>query len=135
QVETHWTANLKTKLPLLKAQGNILVENGELINFQPMLALSRFIDVKDLQHLRFSTIENKIEIKNQMVYIPGMDIQSNALNLTLSGTHQFNNIIDYRIRMLLSDLLYRNSKRLGDERFGEIEDDGYGKTTLFIRMY
>ncbi len=135
QVETHWTANLKAKLPLLKAQGNVLVENGELINFQPMLALSRFIDVKELQHLRFSTIENKIEIKDQTVYIPGMDIQSNALNITLSGTHQFSNIIDYRIRMLLSDLLYRNSKRLGDERFGEIEDDGYGKTTLFLRMY
>ena len=37
--------------------------------------------------------------------------------------------------MLLSNVIKKKSKKLGDEQFGEIEDDGSGKTTLFIRMY
>jgi hypothetical protein len=64
-----------------------------------------------------------------------MEIKSNALSLRLSGTHSFENQIDYHLQMLLSDFIKKKSKRLGDERFGEIEPDGSGNTKLFIRMY
>lgn len=129
-----WNQKLQSDTKQFYAKGSVLVENGELINFQPMLALSRFIDVNELKNLRFSTLENTIEVKDEVIRIPMMDIKSNALNLSLSGTHDFNNQIDYRLKLLLSDILKKRSKRLGDEQFGDIEDDGI-RTTLYIRMY
>lgn len=130
-----WDENLNSKHNLFTADGKLLIENGELINFAPMLALSKYIDVNELKNLKFSNLENNISIKNSMIYIPDMEVKSNALNLNLSGTHNFNNQIDYHLKMLLSNIIKKKSKRLGDEQFGEIEDDGSGKTTLFIRMY
>lgn len=130
-----WDETLNTLLDEFQAKGNILIENGELLNFEPMLALGKYIDVNELKNLRFSNLENTIEIKNRTIVIPSMEIKSNALNLRLSGTHTFDNTIDYHLQMLLSDLIKKKSKRLGDERFGEIEPDGSGNTKLYIRMY
>lgn len=130
-----WDENLNSILDAFTAKGTVLIENGELINFDPMLALGKYIDVNDLKNLRFSNLENTIEIKNKMIYIPDMEIKSNALNLRLTGTHSFENKIDYHLQMLLSDFIKKKSKTLGDERFGEVEQDGSGNTKLLIRMY
>ncbi len=130
-----WDENLNSIHEAFYAKGTVLIENGELLNFEPMLALSKYIDVNELKNLKFSNLENTIEIKNKMINIPDMEIKSNALNLRISGTHSFENIIDYHLQLLLSDLLKKKSKKLGDERFGEIEPDGTGNTKLFIRMY
>jgi len=135
KVSIAWDENLNSKHHLFTADGKLLIENGELINFAPMLALSKYIDVNELKNLKFSNLENNISIKNSMIFIPDMEVKSNALNLNLSGTHNFNNEIDYHLKMLLSNIIKKKSKKLGDEQFGEIEDDGSGKTTLFIRMY
>jgi hypothetical protein len=62
-----------------------------------------------------------------------MEIKSSALNLTCSGVHTFENIIDYRITLLLSDVLGKKMKQQKSE-FGEIEDDGLGRTKLFLTM-
>lgn len=135
KINMAWDENLNSNHNLFTADGKLLIENGELINFTPLLALSKYIDVNELKNLRFSNLENNISIKNSVIYIPDMEVKSNALNLNLSGTHQFNNQIDYHLKMLLSNVIKKKSKKLGDEQFGEIEDDGSGKTTLFIRMY
>ncbi len=134
-INSTWNKYLQINLKDLNASGPILIENGELINFEPMLALSKYIDINELKNLKFETLENNLSIKDKTVFIPLMKIKSNAINLDLSGTHNFENMIDYRIKILLSDILKKKSKKLGDEQFGEIEDDGRGKTTLYLRMY
>lgn len=135
KVHTIWDKYLAPNINAITAEGPILIENGELINFEPMLALSKYIDVNELKNLKFASLENTLSIKNSVVYIPNMHIQSNALNLDLAGTHNFENIIDYQLKILLSDILKKKSKKLGDEQFGELEDDGRGKTVLYIKMY
>ena len=135
KIHSIWDKYLAANTDALTAEGPILIENGELINFEPMLALSKFIDVNELKNLKFASLANTLSIKNRIVTIPAMQIQSNALNLDFAGTHNFDNIIDYRLKILLSDLIKKKSKRLGDEQFGELEDDGRGKTILYIKMY
>jgi hypothetical protein len=65
-----------------------------------------------------------------------MDIASNALNISASGTHTFDNEVDYHFELLLSDLLAKKARKTKkeNEEFGVIEDDGLGKTRLFISM-
>jgi hypothetical protein len=112
------------------------IENGELNNVEAMKSLSRFIDLKELESVRFATLKNQIEIKKQIIYIPKMEIRSSALDLTASGTHSFENKINYRIKLAMNDLLARKAKRAKKENdeFGEVADDGLGRTNLFLLM-
>ena len=65
-----------------------------------------------------------------------MDITSSAISISASGTHTFENIIDYHLKLLLSDVLSRKAKKAKkeNEEFGVIADDGLGKTNIFISM-
>jgi hypothetical protein len=133
---SHWSPFLDVDWNKLEVTADVKVENGELINYKPMLALSRFIRVGDLNQVKFSTLENQITIKNQTIFIPDMEINSNAINIKLSGEHTFENQIDYRLQVLLSDLLARKNResRNPQEQYGDIIDDGLGRTTLFLRV-
>jgi hypothetical protein len=133
QFASRWSSDLSINPQTVIADGNIKIFNGELIDFSPVLSLSRFVKLSELQHIHFSTLENNIQIHDRKIFIPSMEIKSSALNLTASGTHAFNNIVDYSIKLLLSDIL---GKKVRDENseFGVVEDDGLGKSSLFLRM-
>ncbi|NLF42963.1 MAG: AsmA-like C-terminal region-containing protein [Bacteroidales bacterium] len=136
QFTSKWSPSLDIDWGSLKTTANIIVKNGELLNYEPMMVLSRFIKVSELQHILFSTLENQIQIQDRLIIIPSMEIKSSALDIRLSGTHSFENVIDYRFQILLSDLLWnkaRNAKKENEE-FGQVVDDGLGRTTLFIAL-
>ena len=136
QFASVWKPDLSVDMNKIYVRSNLVIEKGELIQFEPMKALSKYISVSELENIKFSRIQNQIEIKNQMILIPKMDIQSNALDITLSGTHTFENEIDYHVKVLMSDVLFqkaRKDKKENDE-FGIVEDDKSGKTSLFISM-
>lgn len=117
----------------VRASCDISIENGELINFAPIQAMAKYIKVSDLNHIRFSTMKNKIDIANRKIYIPTMEINSNAINISANGTHDFDNIVDYHIKLLLSDVLGKKA-RSSQSEFGEIQDDGLGRTMLLLSM-
>lgn len=128
--------DLSVDMNRIYVRSNTIIEKGELIKFEPMKALSKYISVSELEVIKFSSLQNQIEIKDQKIFIPKMDIQSSALDVTLSGTHAFNNEIDYHVKVLMSDVLFqkaRKSKKENNE-FGVVEDDKSGKTSLFISM-
>ncbi len=75
------------------------IKDGELINFEMLESFSKFVKLKDLRHIRFTDTRNWMEIKEETFYLPVMLIQSNALNLTLSGEHSFDQKIDYNVKV------------------------------------
>jgi hypothetical protein len=133
QFASRWSSDLTINPARVVVDGNIKIFNGELIDFSPVLSLSRFVKLSELQHIRFSTMENNIQIHDRKIFIPSMEIKSSALNLTASGTHTFNNMVDYSVKLLLSDVLGKKVKEQNSE-FGIVEDDGLGKSSLFLRM-
>lgn len=128
-----WSKTLDAELDKVYVQSDFVIENGELNNFEPMLALSKYVKGTDLEHIAFSELTNSIEIKNQKIYFPLMEIKSSALDIIGTGTHTFNNEIDYKIQLLVSQLLGKKVKEQNTE-FGEIEDDGLGRSKLFLTM-
>jgi hypothetical protein len=118
-------------------EADVVVENGRLKDYQPMQSLSKYLRVEDLSDIRFSTLTNRIEIANKIVYIPQMEIHSSALDLNLYGKHGFDNSIEYHFRILLSQLLSRKAHKnnpdlqVGDA-IGKVQDDGLGRTTLYL---
>lgn len=130
-----WSDKLDIDRKSVVAECNINVVNGELNNFEPMLGLSRFIHIDDLKSIQFSEFENKITIKNENIYIPQMDIESSALNLSASGQHSFNGEYTYHVSLLLSDLLTAKFKKSKDkEHIGDVEENDEGKIHLNLLL-
>ena len=136
QFASVWKSDLTVDANKIYVRSNMTIDKGELLHYEPMKNLSRFVELSELNDIKFSTLQNQIEVKDQKIFIPKMNLESSAMNVTLSGTHSFKNEIDYHFKVLLSDLLSkkaRKAKKENDE-FGVVEDDKEGKTSLFISM-
>lgn len=133
EMQSLWSRELSCRMDAVKVRSKLSIEQGELIGFEPLMALSRYLKNADLKHIRFSTLSNTISISNRLISIPAMEINSSALDLLASGTHSFDNVIDYRMQLLLSQLKGKKEKSFETE-FGTIEDDGLGRTRIYLAM-
>ena len=131
-----WSSGLKVQKNSIIADAHLHIENGELLGFEPIQSLSKYLAVKELENIQFSTLENEIFINEQVVTIPVMDIASSAFTITASGTHHFDNQFEYNLKVLLSDILATKARRTRRENseFGIIEDDGLGRTSLYFKV-
>ena len=136
QFASMWSPDLKMDLDKLYAGVEMTIENGEMNNVEAMKSLSRFIELKDLENIKFATLKNQIEIKNQVITIPKMEVKSNTINVTASGTQTFKNEINYRVKLSLNELLSKKAKtaKKENDEFGEVADDGLGRTNIFLLM-
>jgi hypothetical protein len=118
-----------------KLEGNLTcsVLHGELNNFDPIKSASSFIKMDELNHIVFSDLTNQLNIKNRVITIPMMEVQSSALNLMMSGTHTLDNVIDYQIKVNLRKLL---AAKFGSRNNSDayIEDDPYEGVNLYLRL-
>ena len=131
-----WDKKLKVDLNSINVTSSILIERGELINLKSLESLAKYIDVNELRHIKFSTMQSAIEIKNKVITIPKTSIKSNAINLELWGKHTFDNQIDYHIQLLLSELLAKKPRanKDFDEELSLVESDAENRRSVFILM-
>lgn len=85
---------------------------------------------RKLLDLKFETLENTFTIQNGRLEIPTMLIHTSALDIETSGTHTFDNKIDYRFAFRFRDL--KEKERVSE--FGEEVDDETGMR-VYMRMY
>ena len=106
-----WDSALILMPKTITARGDFEITNGELFEFEPMMKLSKYIDLEELRHIKFKTLKNSIDISDRSVLIPEMAIQSSAFNIRVSGQHSFDNLFDYRLRVLLSEVLFNKARK------------------------
>ena len=131
-----WNKKLEVDLNSINATSSILIERGELIGFKPLENLAKYIDVNELKLIKFSTLQSAIEIKNKVITIPRTSIKSSAINMELWGKHGFDNVIDYHIQLLLSEILSKKPRanKNFDEELSLIENDPENRRSVFIVM-
>lgn len=129
-----WNNNLEADYKSIKSICNLEILRGELINFSPLLSLSKFVDVQDLQHIRFSDLQSSVQINNGVISIAKTSIKNSALNIDVFGTHNFDGRIDYHFQLLISELLANKRKRKNDDEFGLVENDKENRRSAFITM-
>ncbi len=127
-VDRKLNINSQTAIANIDAQ----ITNGALHNFEPLKRLSKFVEETKLEHIQFSELKNKIFIDNGTIHIPEMTIKSNVSELSISGTHTFQQAIDYRLTLPLKNL--KPAKRDSDEAFGAIAPDKRGEPRLFLTI-
>ncbi|HCS20432.1 MAG TPA: hypothetical protein DIW47_07705 [Bacteroidetes bacterium] len=117
--------------PSLYAFLDIRIDGGELNNYEPLKALSRYVRVEDLENVRFKTLQNQIEIRDEVIFIPSMEIKNSAMNMFIEGQHSFKNMLNYSIKLQLKDVLAGPYMR--DHEVDEFEKEEEG-VNVFIRM-
>jgi hypothetical protein len=140
------SGNLSMMLPLdsllnpvesaVTVEGKYVIVNGALINFEPVKALSGFIEVSELENITFSKLENDLYIHDKYVAITQMNIKSSAADFTVSGKHFFDDSYEYHVKTYLSELLSKKARKGSrySEEFGAVEEDGLGRTSIFLKV-
>lgn len=76
---------------------SLVIEKGELNQFEPFGKLSKFIKDEGLNKLRFAEIRNDIHIEDKTIFLPQMEVRSNVTTIRLSGRHTFDQQIEYHL--------------------------------------
>lgn len=140
QLEAPMSAALKLDMDKLHVLLDIGISNGELIGLESLQAIGDYMKKNKwiapfvneeafndrMKHIRFSDLENVIEIKNRRIIIPNMEIHSSAMDISAHGEHGFDQSIDYTIGFRLRDVLIRKQAE-------QVADDGLGKQ-MYIYM-
>ncbi len=130
----------------IKSNIELMVLDGKLKKVESLQAISDYLRgnalwrslikvdefEKKLRVVAFDTLSNTIAIENRVIKIPAMTIGSSALTLNLSGTHSFDDAIDYSINFRINELL-RTGKREQQNEFGYVVDDNTG-LRFFLKM-
>ena len=128
-----WDKYLNLNYESIDVNSKISIEKGELLDFKPLESLSSYVKLEDLARIKFSKLENEIKIKDKIILVPNMEINSSALSLIISGKHYFNQEYNYKISLLLSDLLAKRF-RAKDKSFNPNDSISPLKTDLQLRM-
>lgn len=130
---------LNINLDKIYTKANMQIQKGTLNNFEPLIELQAFLKQDfgmyfDLTNLQFNNLSNEIEIINQTIYIPEMEIASSGINLNMSGSHTFNHDINYLFKIRSSEIAKARNKNEIDKKYGVIYDDGKS-LILPLKMY
>lgn len=126
--------NYKPILPKIYAKSKITIDNGALSEYEPLKELSSFVNIKDLENVKFKTLSNSIEIFDQTIFIPKMKIENNALNLQLEGTHTFDNLMSYAMEISVAELLATKANWIAKKAEKRIERNKNGGLTAYVIM-
>lgn len=137
QYFSRMSPGLDIDVSTIEMTSNLKIKDGNLKNYDPLMALSDFAAIDELKDVRFATLENNISIKDSRIFIPGMNINSNVMDMGLAGSHGFNNSIDYSIRLKLSDVLFNSRKR--QKKHTEFDDhltvmESEDNPNVFLKM-
>ncbi len=124
--------NWNFKRKLLYSEALLSVKDGELINFEPVMSLSAYLNEEgeNLVKLKFSNLENHIIVSEDTVFISEMYVGTNVRNIKVGGYHTLNQHIDYRLAVPVV-----NDNKDKDEQFGKVKKDRKGYLYFPFRVY
>lgn len=129
--------DFQVDLSSLKAKSQYRISNGRLTQFEPMLALSRFAQMEELRDVRFAELSSSLKIGDEQIHFAPTSINTNVLDFVGTGTHHFNNTIDYGVRLRLQEVLSKKEKKskLSPELAQHIyEQESEDVPYLFLRL-
>ncbi|WP_020537236.1 AsmA-like C-terminal region-containing protein [Lewinella cohaerens] len=115
-VEAHFDNAGNFQEDQLRVLAGVGLKDGVLKDFAMLEDFSTFVNIRDLQEIRFTSLQNFFEVRNSKLYLPVMFIQSNALNMTISGEHTFDQDINYFVKVnagqVMADRFRRHNAKL-----------------------
>ncbi len=110
-IKAFWEEDATFLTDKLHVMGDVNLSDGEIVGLKMLYDFSDFIKIKDLQRIKFTNMQNYMEVKKSAIYMPAMFIQSNAMNLTISAKHTFENKIEYDVKVNAGQVLFNKFKK------------------------
>ncbi len=94
----------------MQGQFSFSLKNGSLVNYAPLMEIQEIVFKKrNFTNVRFAEIKNSVTIKDGIVMVPRMQIESSVIKLFIEGQYGLVGNTDLRIQVPLANL--RNSNR------------------------
>jgi uncharacterized protein involved in outer membrane biogenesis len=106
-----------------EAQLDLDIHNGSLINFAPMQAMAGYFKDKNLNLIRFDTLRNKLTLKNGVLTIPAMNINSSLGFMEISGKQSLDMNMEYYMRIPLKMVTQVGFQSLFGKKKEEVDPD------------
>ncbi|MBC8110294.1 MAG: hypothetical protein H7Y04_04465 [Verrucomicrobia bacterium] len=96
--------NLKIIPESMRGKLYIKIENGQLLDFEPLQKISKFVfKHRDFKQIQFAVIENSFLLNGTELRIKKMSVASNILNFLVEGIHNFTGNTDLSIQIPLKN--------------------------------
>lgn len=115
--------DLTPMLDETKAELDVKIYNGSLINFAPMEAMATYFKDKNLKMVRFDTLHNVLTFKDNTLSIPAMNINSSLGFLEFSGTQTLDMKMAYYVRIPLKMVTQVGFRMLFNKKKEEVDPD------------
>ncbi len=95
------TPDLHVDMSNTTAVFNVRIEDGALINFTPLQAAAKFLDNKDLNFVKFATLQNSfpLTLMDSRIIVPLMKIESTVGQMLIEGEQGLDNSFLYLVRI------------------------------------
>lgn len=123
--------NFDVNISTISVDAPTKIIDGELIDFLPMVKLAGFVKVGNFQHMIFDTLESHLFIQKQVIHIPETRVNSNTFDMTISGTHTFENMVDYEVALNMKKL-FMEENAITDKTFNFYAMEPSGGITLYL---
>lgn len=126
-----------------KAKMDLMVLDGRLENFTPMLTMAKYFKDKNLNKIRFDTLTNVFELDNGTLNIPQMVINSSLGHIQLSGRQKLDLSMEYFLRVPLKIATKsawrhvfssKNTQEIDAEQIDEIENFDSQKSVRYVHL-
>lgn len=121
--EIFFTPDLKLDMPSTTAVFNLQVSDGALLNFTPLEAAGKYLDNKDLNNVRFSTLRNSFTLVDSRIIIPLMIVESTIGQLLIEGEQGLDQSYLYLLRVPNWLVKEAAISRLTGAKDDEVEDE------------
>ena len=118
------TPDLKFDIANTTAIFNVSVADGALINFTPLQAAAKYLDNKDLNYVKFASLQTpySFTLVDSKIIIPLMNVESSIGQLLIEGEQGMDNSFLYLLR-LPTWLVKGAAKSMLSGAEGEQEED------------
>ncbi|MCC5929736.1 MAG: AsmA family protein [Cyclobacteriaceae bacterium] len=116
--------DLTPKIDKGEVSMDIMIKEGVLVDFAPVMALSDLFKDRNLRRVRFDTLQNQLNLSNGILHIPAMTINSSLGFIEISGRQSLDLDMNYMIRIplqLVSQVGFRTL--FGGRNRSEVDPD------------
>ena len=95
------TPDLNVDMSNTTAVFNVRIEDGALINFTPLQAAAKYLDNKDLNYVKFATLQNSfpLTLMDSRIIVPLMNIESTVGQMLIEGEQGLDKSFLYLVRI------------------------------------
>lgn len=106
-----------------KAELDVAIYNGSLVDFAPMQAMSGYFKDKNLRLVRFDTLRNVLTFTNGVLNIPAMNINSSLGFIEISGKQALDLSMEYYMRIPMKMVTQVGFRALFGKKQADVDMD------------